>query len=439
MARVFAWYLRHRLAPAFVLLAVAISAWSGFWRYHLKRFHVVDVGTLYRAGQPTELGFRHLKSWHNVRTVVSFRLEDPRLPAGLLDLGEPDGDLESEYIERLGLKHVQWPMGAEPYWPWVTPWQFEKFLEFFDDPANLPAVVHCVGGRHRTGTFAALYQLEYQRLPVDAVIAEMLTFKFGPLPWIQDHNLRTYLPRPRPTPLQWQALATALFGPDRGAWPADYEELVLRMRQGSDRDELVDRLRMALEQDQPFAICLAARLIEAVDDPLAGTAVECAARQLEATERDAATWAVSAALVADFGAPEQQQELLSILQDETHDAEPSPRYQAVVSGVTNRYTPNRIAYLFPLLSDMRTRPEPNADGYRYCDTAVARLASITGEERLVQPIRHCDLTDEGVIGARQWFAEHRGQTRLVRLLPPTGENSLVAVPGGEIDGRNIVR
>lgn len=56
-------------------------------------------------------------------------------------------------------------------------------------------------------------------------------------------------------------------------------------------------------------------------------------------------------------------------------------------GVTNRYTPNRIAFLRPLLDDRRSRIGPSTNWrYRYCDTAVIRLAGnhrFAGHRRLV--------------------------------------------------------
>jgi protein tyrosine/serine phosphatase len=64
-------------------------------------------------------------------------------------------------------------MGAEAFWPWFSPEQFEAFFELMDDPTNFPVAVHCIGGRHRTGTFVALYRLEYQRWNVEDAQREM--------------------------------------------------------------------------------------------------------------------------------------------------------------------------------------------------------------------------------------------------------------------------
>ncbi len=151
---------------------------------------------------------------------------------GLVDLGEPDGELESRYVPGIGSRHLQWPMGDEAYWPWVTPWMFEEFYRLFDEPANLPVLVHCVGGRHRTGTIVALFQLEYRRQGVEEALREMYSYDFGVQAPVHEHNLRTYLPRPQPDGAQWEALLAGLYaenGSDEPL-PADYTELVRRLK-----------------------------------------------------------------------------------------------------------------------------------------------------------------------------------------------------------------
>ena len=163
--------VRRRVARCALALVVVLTAiWSAYhllWRQHVKRFAVVRPGVLYRVAQPSELGIRYLVERYGVKTILNLRLEDDHLHRGVLALGVPSGDVESRFVADLGVKSVQWPMGREACWPWMTPWQFEEFFRLFDDPANLPVAVHCVSGRHRTGTIAALFRLEYDRWPID--------------------------------------------------------------------------------------------------------------------------------------------------------------------------------------------------------------------------------------------------------------------------------
>jgi hypothetical protein len=88
--------------------------------------------------------------------------------------------------------------------------------------------------------------------------------------------------------------------------------------------------------------------------------------------------------------------------------------------VTNRYTENRIPYLLALLEDERLRPEPAAERYRFCDTAVARLQSITDIAflpRRVDPL----IWAEGRVAARTWLTDHPKLATPGRLVPPAGE------------------
>src|SRR5262245_38721591 len=191
---------RAVLATALILgaaLGVVLSR-AALWNFHLKRFAVVREGVLYRSAQPTQRGFEVLVGHYDVRSIACLRRDNSALRRNLLDQGEPSGADEDAAIARLGAKHLHWPMGGEAYWPWFGPEQFEAFFELMDQPANFPVSVHCIGGRHRTGTFVALYRMEYEHWsPADA-LREMYGFDFGsPVP-IQDHCLRTYLPRPLP-------------------------------------------------------------------------------------------------------------------------------------------------------------------------------------------------------------------------------------------------
>jgi tyrosine-protein phosphatase SIW14 len=430
--------LTERLTPrrlarwtgiAALLAAAAAAAWFGFWRYHLKRYQVLREGVLIRTGQPTELGLRKLVHCDHVRTVVTFRLDDPRLCRGLLDLGEPSGRLESEVVPELGVRFVCIPMGDEACWPWVAPWQFEEFFRLFDDPGNLPVAMHCVGGRHRTGTMAALFRMEYDRWPAERALREMESFDFDEYVPIQDLNLRTFAPRPRPDERQWQALQAAFADATGPGTPDDYQTLVHRLRHASDPRERDVRMADYLLQDRPFALALAARLIDLPDHPLAPLAARRAAACLERADAPPDEWTIAAALVADLGTADQQSRLLEMLASEPRTGAPSPRYRALVAGVTNRYTENRIPYLVSLLDDERLRPEPDASRYRYCDTAVARLAA-TVDQDFYGPAQNWDRARAL---ARQWLAAHAAVAQVRTLVLPTRAPAFTA--RSDYDGR----
>lgn len=413
-------------------LVLCVLAWTWFWLAHLKRFQEVRPGVFYRSAQPSELGMQVLIKYYGVRTVVSLQLFDVRLHHGLLDLSNPDGLRESQYVTALGARPVQWPMGEEACWPWVTPWQFEHFFRLMDEPANWPVAVHCQGGRHRTGTLAALFRMEYDRWPADRALAEMYDFDFGMPVAIQEYNLRTYWPRPRPDAEEWKALTawwTRLVKP----LPADYEELVRQLRREARQGPLRAELAAYLEASGTFALPLAYRVIDEPDDPLAALAARRATQCLVQRGLPSSTYYAAASLVADFGSPEQQTQLLDLLFDPGYRQASRSRFEYVARGLTNRYTPNRIAFLRPLLEIDAHHLGPGVRQARYCDTAVARLSCILDRNFLVAAsAQSAHAWDQACRAARSWYEEDAGRSRPSTLLPPPGRTMVRANPRGAL-------
>jgi tyrosine-protein phosphatase SIW14 len=414
---------------AMLAAALLAAGYWAFWHQHLKRFQAVRAGVFYRVAQPSEFGMSYLVKTVGVKTVLSVQLYDFRLHRGLVSFGPPDGCRESEYVGQLGAKAVQWPMGVEKSWPWLTPWQFEHFFQLLDDPQNRPVAVHCQGGRHRTGTLAALFRLEYDRWDPDRALAEMKDFGFGGSIRLQEQNLRTYLPRPHPDAAEWTALQEYWSPVLQGQSIADYESLIRILRSGRrDRSQIEQSLADYLKGRQPFCLPLAQRLIDQPTDPLAALATEAAAACLESHDANRKAWSASAALVADFGTIEEQQALLSCLGDADFEHASPERFDAVVEGVTNRYTPNRIAYLRPLLDNEGYHRRVGATQCRYCDTAVSRLSAIVDENFPdVMPGWGIVAWNNGRAAARKWLDQHPDDCRLSKLKPPTGQT--VVEPG----------
>ena len=401
---------KRRLCLMFLLLAIAlgVGGYFRYWRYNLRRFAVVHPGVLYRSALPSQHGLDYLVHTCGVRTVLCIFPEEMKLKGGLFFPWGSTPVAESTAVESRGGRLIRWSVDEKQvYWPWPQPEQFDQFFRIFDDPKNYPVTVHCLQGRHRTGTCAALFRLEYDRWDAERALAEMYSFDFGQPVRLQEHHLRTYWPRPRPSVTEWASLKESLAELLPAPAPADYEELVRRLRALGDTAERGEAVRRYAEEGGPFGLCLAARLLERPDDRLVAFVGQQAALCLEFPQASADDWAVSAAILADYGTPAQQTRLVELLEQERTDETPSPHYQALVAGVTNRYTANRAAYLLPLLSDTRLRPEPAAHQYRYCDTAAARLATITNEA-FFRPGPAADraIWDAAVERARAWFAQH---------------------------------
>lgn len=413
---------------AVALLAIGLTGNHFIWRYHIKRFQVVRPGMFYRVAQPSEYGVHYLVRKQGVKTLISLQLFRPTLKKGLYDPGTPDGREERLYAQQLGANFLEWPQGTEACWPWPTPWMFEQFFTLMDEPKNWPIAVHCSGGRHRTGTLGALFRMEYDRWPADAALAEMYSFQFGLPLSVHEHNLRTYLPRPHPDQTTWEKLLVYWQPQLQNAGKLhDYEQLVHAVRHAKTEPGVLKALEEYVRGDQPFAMCLAQRVIDSPSDPLASLATERASACLAKAEAEAAEWSMAASLVADFGTPDQQAGLLKLLEEEPHTGAPSPRYHAAVLGVTNRYTRNRIPYLQPLLADPRPRLDPATARYHYCDTAMARLSVIINTNLMEHGPTPAGMTNWQYACqlAQQWMREHEEQTQLCQLVPPDGNNQVM--------------
>lgn len=387
-------------------------------RFHTRRFTVAKEGVLYRMGQPTEEGLEKIVRRYGIRTVITTRLEDPVLRHDLFDLGEPSGATESAVIARLGAEHFDAPFPPAWYWPWPAPDHFERLIDLLGDERRQPVLVHCHGGRHRTGTIVALYRLEYDRWPVEQAMREMYSFDFGVTYPVHELNLRTYWPRPRPDDEEWRALVE-VFGrvvPDGN----DYESLVRAIIDSRHDAQVRAMLVDYVARRRPLALPLAQRVLQAwsrsggvtQDDALARTAGELALRTLSDVAPGDDELSAAAALIADFGTPDHQERLLGEIEAGSRASLGDRRRWALVLGVASRYAESRLPFLRPLLDDDRTLPlshhsfideHGNFYRFRYCDLAVARVCSITGA---IVAGGDCSTFRSGREQARRWFEQH---------------------------------
>jgi hypothetical protein len=188
-----------------------------------------------------------------------------------------------------------------------------------------------------------------------------------------------------------------------------------------------------LNTNQPFALPLAARLIDSPDDPMAATATRQARRVLHEDNAAATDWAIAAALIADFGTPEEQAELLALIAAEPRDAPVSPRYAAMAAGVMNRYTRNRLPYLRPIVEDTRPWPESGARGARFCDVALARMTGIV--DVVFYAHQGNNGWDSGRHLALAWFEQHSDATQPSQLVPPMAPRVVQALSADESAAR----
>lgn len=153
-------------------LAGAPRAAGGFAGSKLKaptiaaeNFRQVDKD-LYRSGVPSD---EDLAAYVRlgIKTDITLQFDDGS--------EAPVVKHEKEVARKLGLKvlHLPLPWGKEPPQAMI-----DKYLAAFEDPANLPAIVHCKRGRDRTGAMVGLYRVAVNGWTNEKAFKEMESFGF---------------------------------------------------------------------------------------------------------------------------------------------------------------------------------------------------------------------------------------------------------------------
>jgi protein tyrosine phosphatase (PTP) superfamily phosphohydrolase (DUF442 family) len=162
--------LARRLVPvAIVTLLVLIGVWM--WRAQFQTYHlaIVQEGVLYRDGNRGLREFAHAVDRVKAKSVVCL-VDD----AEISDAAKPMFNEEFTYLQQQGIKleRITVPLGG-----WPSAEQVKRFLNFVQDPANQPVLVHCAQGVRRTGMMAAAYQQSV--LKMDDQKARDAVLKFG--------------------------------------------------------------------------------------------------------------------------------------------------------------------------------------------------------------------------------------------------------------------
>ncbi len=149
-----------------VLASVGVS--RSFFRFNdqrlPERFSAVEPGVLYRSNEPDAQELTNITERYRIRTLLIAREEKSE--------EFPD---EVDVAKRLGLKVLTIPIRLRDP---ISDAQIRAFFECVDDPSNQPILLHCSGGRHRTGFLCALYRIEREGWTVNQAIERMLSYGF---------------------------------------------------------------------------------------------------------------------------------------------------------------------------------------------------------------------------------------------------------------------
>jgi len=140
-------------------LAVALVA-AGWWQFSGRyKFAAVTEGKLYRCAAFPPARAASVCRRLGIRTVIDLRKPE--------DIDEP----EKASVEASGARYVHIPSTQVPPGEAI-----EAFLAIMDNPANLPALVHCEHGVGRTGVMTAIYRMEYEGWDNERARQEAMSF-----------------------------------------------------------------------------------------------------------------------------------------------------------------------------------------------------------------------------------------------------------------------
>ena len=127
---------------------------------HVRNFHAVTPGKVYRSGRITPEGFEYLFE-HGLQSVINLRS------------GHDDSDLIPE--DHLDFYYrVRVPAGHHP-----TEEQMMEILDIVCDPDNQPVLIHCAAGEFRTGVVVAVIRYSIDGWPMEKALIEAEKYNDG--------------------------------------------------------------------------------------------------------------------------------------------------------------------------------------------------------------------------------------------------------------------
>ena len=194
--------MRRWLVPLLgVATVLALIAGPVVYAFHedkqMPNFRVVRDGVLYRSAQMTLPGLKRAVHDYGIRTVICLR-------DGLTAADQA----EEKFCAAADVRFVRIPPSGWGDVGGVVPVEegVRKFRAILADPKNYPVLVHCFAGVHRTGAYAAIYRMEFERWSNARAIAEMkacgynnLDDEWDILGYLEQYR-PSWLPPPEPAP-----------------------------------------------------------------------------------------------------------------------------------------------------------------------------------------------------------------------------------------------
>lgn len=142
------------------------------WQYFKtfgSNFGVVEEGKVYRSALPTNKEIRRYRADFGLKTILDLRREKTIL------------DLHREETAMARMEMIHWDViyrhaALDDHGP-VEKALIDECVEVISNPTAWPILVHCQGGRHRTGVVIATYRIKKCGWTAEQARAE--AYRFG--------------------------------------------------------------------------------------------------------------------------------------------------------------------------------------------------------------------------------------------------------------------
>lgn len=151
------------------LPVAALAFWAvarNYWAW--DNFGTVEPGQVYRCGQLLPGQLEKLIKRYKIKTIIKTNIPD----LSLADMGR-----EREVCRRHYVRVAALIMPGDGRGEFA---QYDQALALLCDQRNLPALITCARGTHRTGAVVAVYRVLAQHWTVARALAEMEDYRFDP-------------------------------------------------------------------------------------------------------------------------------------------------------------------------------------------------------------------------------------------------------------------
>jgi protein tyrosine phosphatase (PTP) superfamily phosphohydrolase (DUF442 family) len=124
-------------------------------------FHIVTPG-VWRSAKLNPESLKRMKTY-GLKTIVNLRLDTEREP------------WEDALAKQLGIQCFHFPFSSDKVVPAKT---VDAVLSILSDPARQPVLVHCAGGKDRTGMIIAAYRIAQKEWTFRDIYQEMMMYGY---------------------------------------------------------------------------------------------------------------------------------------------------------------------------------------------------------------------------------------------------------------------